>query len=188
MLLMMTPTDKNNIQHNPKSANAPIPPLLNPMEFPGLVDRKVAEVAFMLLRRPSFDPEASWALYRDGNQWFVRRIICAFGNGPLAAKLEPNTYGAETAIPNVRAESLLADLRQISIGFVPNAGGGIVLDGCRYEVRCDNTTMSLNLEWWCEAPSEWSELRDWYANAVTVLQAHLPEPTVPIQVVHPWCE
>lgn len=162
--------------------------LSNPMAYPGLVVRKAADVAVMVLRRPSFDPEASWTLLHDDNQWYVRRVIAAVNAGPLAAKLDPDTFGSEGTLPRSEADRLLTALHQLRIKPFPKPDGGIVLDGCRYEIRRGGRANGMLLEWHGEAPPEWVEIRDWYANAVAVFQAHLPEPTLPIQVIHPWCE
>ena len=163
--------------------------LSNPMEFPGLVVRKKAVVVLTLTRAPAFDPEASWTLYRDESQWFVRRITCAASAGHMGgSRIALDTYGAEASVETGEAEDLMAALYQIEVNPFPARRNELTLDGCRYGVHCGDSFASTDLEWWCKAPSEWAELRDWYANALALFQVRLPRSTIPIQAMHPWCE
>ncbi|MEL6465185.1 MAG: hypothetical protein AAFQ58_09475 [Pseudomonadota bacterium] len=118
------------------------------------------------------------------NDWFVRRITRSFGDGPLAHKVPPKTYGAEARVPEKEAARILAAFEELSVVPLADQGKDLFIDGCEYEIQWGGIAAPPKISWWNEAPPEWRALRDWYSDAVALFEAYLSKPTVPIKLVH----
>jgi hypothetical protein len=159
-----------------------------PLDYPRLARRPRASQKVRIWRQPSFDPECSWSIIRDSEDWFVRRIVYAprYEAGQIW-RLWRHTFGSEARLPEAVATELLRDLHAISLSpFVELSGAGV--DGARYGVDTGALLPHASLSWWGQAPEAWSALRDWYGAAVSALEAGLPPSLVPLQNVHPWVE
>ena len=158
------------------------------IDYPGLPVRTRAQQAICLWRQPTFDPESSWSLIRDGETWYVRRIVYARMTDEQDGSIHHNIYGSEAIISDVEAGDLISNLSRVHLPPFVALQDRIVLDGCWYGVRCRDLIREAQVSWWCQAPNEWTELRDWYAKALSIFEACLPECSVQIQSNHPWVE
>ena len=162
--------------------------LENPASYPGLVNRKRAQQSFRLWRQPAFDPDAAWSLLNHDDKWFVRRVVYDCARDAEDGTISHDTYGSEVRLPDGMATELLGDLARISLPPFASMSGHIGLDGCTYGIQFGNYMKDARLSWWCEAPPEWAEFRDWYAHALSEFERALPDCSVQIQARHPWVE
>jgi hypothetical protein len=161
--------------------------LEQPLDHPGLPERRGARERLRIGRAPSFDPEAVWVLASDRDGWFVRRVVHV--RRVVGGEIFHDTYGAEGLLPPATAAALLAPLNAIAVGPAVEPDPGVItLDGARYSVEVRAARRRLSLSWTNAAPPAWHGLRDWYAQAVATLEQHLPACSVPLQVHEPWVE
>src|SRR5262245_14115834 len=105
--------------------------LERPLDYPGLVKRRGASQAVRIWRSPSFDPESSWAMIEDKDEWYVRRVV--YVQRAAGREIWHDTFASEGRLAEALALSLIRDLREIRIdAFVERSGLG--LDGARYGV------------------------------------------------------
>jgi hypothetical protein len=84
---------------------------------------------------------------------------------------------------------LMARLNSIAVGLpVWRDTGVITLDGASYSVEVRAARCRLRVSWANAAPPPWHGLRNWYAQAVEMLEQHLPACSVPLRLHHPWVE
>ena len=156
-----------------------------PLDYPGLVQRRRAQEHVRIWRKPAFDPESTWAIISDQEDWFVRRVVHVReqrGGEPFH-----DTFGSEGTLPENDAVALLMELKAISVApFVDSSVFG--LDGAHYGIAKMGGLYRASISWWCEAPAGWRPLRDWYLRAVETLERYLPPSSVPLQARHPWVE
>ncbi len=159
--------------------------LRQPLHYPSLVSRPGASDMLQLFRRPSFDPEAVWVLLRDGQDYFVRRVVYIGRPHDTPALNVHNTYGSEGAVAPNMAGAIMDELSELSFNpFASDSKFG--LDGCTYGLKRKGFYLGAELSWWCQAPESWAGLRDWYGRTVLQFETCLPASTVPLHAHHPW--
>jgi hypothetical protein len=128
-----------------------------------------------------------WIIVSDPDGWLVRRVVHV--RHAVGGEIFHDTYGAEAPLPEPIAAALLARLNSIAVGLpVERDTGVITLDGARYSVEVREGRCRFSVSWDGAAPPPWHGLRDWYAQAVVMLERHLPACSVPLRVHHPWVE
>lgn len=130
----------------------------------------------MLLRVPSFEAYSVWALYKNDEDYRIRRIEWDPGMKlpqPGQPTLPKEAMGSEVGFDSVTGAALLGELGAMSVPVVqtPKRFG---LDGVSYAIVTGSYLCSTELSWWQEPPDGWSELGDWFDRAVAAFDAVLP--------------
>ncbi len=143
----------------------------NPLQYPGLPEKKFPRVLLRIWRYPAFEPYCSWAVIEEKKQYFLRRIV--WDQLSRVQSPDPEMYGAETLIEKSIVDELMGQLQQIKLpAFIPV--NTIGLDGVTNGVEVGDYTASARLSWWGEPPAEWAGLRLWHDKAVKVFEGLVP--------------
>ena len=146
-------------------------PKIDILEYPGLKSRKQSRVTFELWVCPSFSSTVVWALLQHEARYFVRRIATA--PVPMGSPFGPDTYGAESEIPESLYSHITGRLKAVRVSPF-DLDTSIGLDGTSYGIRMEAFMSSTNLSWWCTPQKGLTELYLWFFDTIKEFQALLP--------------
>lgn len=147
--------------------------LIDPAGYPGLKDLTKVEPRIQLYVLPSFDPMATWTVYRDGDEYLVRRIRWQPDADLSIQGISPGLHGSDSRL----AASILDERLGALEAAWPTtfaAGGTFGLDGIFYGIRHLNACSGMSSEWWGQAPPGWEPLAKWLEECVAYFEMHLP--------------
>ncbi len=90
-------------------------------------------------------------------------------------QLVPTVTSREVIFERTRQEELVSELARISIPAYP-VPRAIGLDGTSYSLHLDSGFHASTFKWWCNEPSEWRPLVEWYARARRTIESAFPDP------------
>jgi hypothetical protein len=135
------------------------------------LERYVPQCQFLIL--PSFDDPVSWDIvqtYADGDfkTHLYRTTWCSIHDLQTLESPEERSKPAGSYRPTFKSQRVLVDVEQLTsivsrlqairipLGMTDETMG---LDGVDFELAMNGSIWSTRIQWWCDLPPEWQELK-----------------------------
>lgn len=161
--------------------------LESPENYPTLKEMKNAESIFRIWRYHSLSVCSSWLLYKQTEDFFVRRLEWDRTKDNLYfGDSKPTIYGSETEISKEQSEAIIEKLKSTAIQpFLISDLVGI--DGTTYgiEAKFENLKskyllredFAIKFSWWHKPIENWKPLADWLDETSDIFDSLLPAST-----------